>query len=64
MSAITPTPTGNGAARPKRKCLMTTALWRKRRVGRAPQHELPAPDAFDAPEREPDRIYQLPAGIK
>jgi hypothetical protein len=64
MSAATPTPAGNGPARPKPKRRMTKALWMKRRARRAPQHELPAPDLFDHIEREPDRICQLPAGIK
>jgi len=43
---------------------MTPALWMKLRARRAPQHELPAPNVFDHVEREPDRICQLPAGIK
>jgi len=68
MSAATPTapptPTGNRPVRPKSKRRMTTALWLNRRARRASQPELPAPDAFDHIEREPDRICQLPAGIK
>ena len=66
MSATTPkpTPTGNRPARLGLRRRMTTALSMKRRTRRAPQHELPAPDVFDHVEREPDRICQLPAGIK
>jgi len=64
MSAATPTPTGNGLRRPRPKSRMTPALWMKLRARRAPQHELPAPNVFDHVEREPDRICQLPAGIK
>jgi hypothetical protein len=62
MSAATPTRTGNGPTR--RKPRMTAALWLKRRARLAPQHELPALDVFDHVEREPDRICQLPTGIK
>ncbi len=64
MSAITPTPTGNGATRPKLRRLMATAPWLKRRAGHTPQHRLPALDPYDIPEREPDHICQLPPGIK
>jgi hypothetical protein len=53
MSATTTTTSGNGAARPKLK-----RVWMKWRARRAPQPELPVL------EREPDRIYQLPPGIK
>lgn len=64
MSATMTTPTGDGPARPKPGRRVTMALWRKRRARRAALHELPTLDVFDHLEREPDRICQLPAGIK
>ena len=61
---MTATRAGNGVARPKLRRLMPTAPWLKRRAGHAPQHGLPALDPYDVPKREPDRICQLPPGIK
>jgi hypothetical protein len=64
VSAISPIPTSNEATHPKLRRLTATAPWLKRRAVRTPPDELPAPDVFDHIEREPDRICQLPAGIK
>lgn len=64
MSTATITPTGNGSGRSKPKRRVTPALFMRRRARRAPEHELPALDVFDHLEREPDRICQLPPGIK